>query len=219
MRSKRSVGCHPLEPKRARALVIRTAIGRQDIAVEFAWEHHQIGVRTMIGSGIGFGESPVMRELVRRFVVTISAAPVCSLAFAGSASGALRSGCSAVGHTVTCTFVSTGREQIFTVPSGVSALYVVASGGRGGDAGLELGGLGATATGDVHVTAGQVLYVEVGGNGGARTSPSGGFNGGAAGGVSTAFEGSQSGAGGGGASDVRTVSDSATGSLGSRLVI
>src|SRR6476646_1503298 len=65
-------------------------------------------------------------------------------------------------------FAAAGAEQIFTVPAGVTTLHVVAIGGRGGAGadGGAAGGLGAVDTSDVPVTTGEVLYIEVGGNGG-----------------------------------------------------
>jgi hypothetical protein len=123
------------------------------------------------------------------------------------------------------TFASAGAEQIFTVPANVTSLHVVAVGGRGG-AGADsggAGGFGALVTSDVSVTPGQVLYIEVGGNGsdgcckeGMGPGPGGvgGFNGGGVGGT-----GGPGGGGGGGASDVRTMPLAAAGSLGSRLVV
>jgi hypothetical protein len=68
------------------------------------------------------------------------------------------------------TFTFTGSEQTFTVPSGVTVLHVVTIGGRVGKAG-EAGGDAAKVEGD----PGEILYVEVGGDGGAgeRVSPRG----------------------------------------------
>ncbi len=93
------------------------------------------------------------------------------------------------------------------VPSGVALLHVVAVGGKGYS---TSGGFGAVATADLPVSPGEVLYVEVGGNGGLFT---GGFNGGGQGGYSGY------GGGGGGASDVRTIPASRSDSLASRLVV
>lgn len=104
-------------------------------------------------------------------------------------------------QAATATFSSTGGEQTFTVPAGVTTLHVVAIGGRGGSW-RGLGGFGATASGDMPVAAGQVLYIEVAGNGSSpttRSSAPGGFNGGGNG----PRLGAGAGAGGGGASDVR----------------
>lgn len=100
------------------------------------------------------------------------------------------------------TFRFTGGEQTFTVPAGVTSIHVVAIGGAGASGGNTsggstvggAGGFGASVSGDLSVTAGQTLYVEVGGNG---SGAGGGFNGG---GTGDPFS-----PGGGGASDVRTL--------------
>lgn len=88
------------------------------------------------------------------------------------------------------TFSYTGRQQVFTVPSGVSAVSVTAIGSAGAPSGGVAGGEADEVTGTIAVAPGSTLYVEVGGVG---------CNGGGAAG------GSGAGAGGG-ASDVRTVS-------------
>jgi hypothetical protein len=123
--------------------------------------------------------------------------------------GMLWFGASAYAATATVTFAYTGSEQTFTVPAGVTSIHVVATGGAGGVAtdGGTAGGRAAVVSGDLSVSPGP-LYIEVGGPGGTT----GGFNGGGSG--YPALSG-----GGGGASDVRTVSDSATGSLASRLLV
>jgi hypothetical protein len=89
----------------------------------------------------------------------------------------------------------TGEEQTFRVPGGVHSIHVVAIGGSGGASELLVpGGAAAQVTGDISVTPGQTLYIEVGGRGqDGASGGAGGFNGGATGG-----------AGGGGASDIRT---------------
>jgi hypothetical protein len=91
---------------------------------------------------------------------------------------------------VTCTYTSVGEHQ-FAVPAGVTAVTATAVGGQGGsDFGLgEPGGLGATASGTIPVSSGQVIFAEVGILGGAAGSLLPGFV--------------DSGAGGG-ESDVRT---------------
>jgi hypothetical protein len=95
---------------------------------------------------------------------------------------------------VTRTFIYTGAEQTFTVPGGVNSVGVVAIGGYGGAATDSTGGAPAKVVGNISVTAGQTLYVEVGGVGKSLAEGgAGGFNGGSAGA-----------GGGGGASDVRT---------------
>ena len=72
----------------------------------------------------------------------------------------------------TASFGVTGGDQMFTVPAGVTSVHVVAIGGSGGSTAAATGGTGARLTADVPVQGGQVLYVEVGGNGG-----NDGFNG------------------------------------------
>ena len=103
------------------------------------------------------------------------------------------------------TFSYTGAQQTFTVPSGVSTITIKAWGAQGGsDDGSNRGdgGLGGYAIGNLSVTAGNTLYIYVGGEGVYSSShnssgTSGGWNGGGRG-------GSGSGASGGGASDVRS---------------
>ena len=122
---------------------------------------------------------------------------------------------SAQAQAVTQTFVSTGAEQTFVVPAGITSIQVFAVGGKGGNGGASGaipadGGFGAVATGTIAVTPGQTLFVNVGGNGGVATA-----NRGAPADVQRrrrrwlrrrrAAE-CNGGGGGGGASDVRTVS-------------
>jgi hypothetical protein len=97
-----------------------------------------------------------------------------------------------------------GAEQTFVVPAGVTALQVVASGGRGGaNASTNgLGGYGASVTATIGVTPGQTLYVAVGANGGSGPGgPSGTTTSGG-----TAGNQHNTGGGGGGASVVSTCS-------------
>jgi hypothetical protein len=124
------------------------------------------------------------------------------------------------------TFTYTGGEQTYEVPAGVALVRINAIGAAGGNLSChgQSGGHGGSITADVPVTAGQTLYVEVGGAGengcgGAQVSAGGGFNGGGSSGTSAPGE---TGAGGGGASDVRTVSTIGTSrleTLDSRLVV
>ena len=120
----------------------------------------------------------------------------------------------------TVVFQSTGYEQMFTVPAGVTNVNVVAIGAPGGSSGGSSGGDGANASAELAVTPGEVLWVEVGGAGGTSSPfaepPGGGFNGGGGGGAGA---GGEPGAGGGGASDVRTVSALSQNSLDSRLIV
>ncbi|HEY1509298.1 MAG TPA: choice-of-anchor D domain-containing protein [Solirubrobacteraceae bacterium] len=100
-------------------------------------------------------------------------------------------------------FTFSGAEQCYSVPAGVTIVQVAAVGAPGGGGGSS-SGFGAAVTGDLNVTPGETLFVEVGGPGSAiGSSPAGGFNGGGA-------PGSGAAAGGGGASDIRTCSTAGT---------
>jgi hypothetical protein len=131
------------------------------------------------------------------------------------------------------TFPYTGTEQTYTVPASVTSVRVTAVGAPGGagnpgpDIPGAVGGLGAAVTGDLAVTPGEVLFVEVGGPGGDGSAGGGGlpgFNGGGLGGRSFGGDGSFGGGGGGG-SDVRLCSATATtcapaaSSFASRLLV
>jgi len=108
-------------------------------------------------------------------------------------------------------FAFTGGEQTFLVPSGVNSLQVRLVGGEGGEGGA-VGGVAAEVIGGFAVTPGQVLYVEVGGNGqDGGEGGAGGFNGGAAGAAGAG--------GGGGASDIRLLPRSAGLGSDTRLAI
>ena len=100
-----------------------------------------------------------------------------------------RVSCSTTSGTTTCTYGSTGEEDTFVVPEGVSSVHVVATGASGaaGRQGARAGGRGAVVSGDLTgLTAGDTLYVNVGGapTGGRATNCArdvdciGGFNGG-----------------------------------------
>src|SRR5262249_49187366 len=96
------------------------------------------------------------------------------------------------------TFASTGEQQCYEVPAGVSKLLVKAVGAKGGEGVTGVsGGFGALVSAQLTVTPGQTLYVEVGSNGCTRKPGCEGsvFGGGGA-------PGRESGSGGG-ASDVR----------------
>ena len=167
-----------------------------------------------------------MSLIISRFAVSpVAALAVLTAGFAvlgpvpsAQAAAALPAGCLQTGGSVTCSYSPTAAEQQFAVPSGVTSVQVAAVGGAGQDfTGLGTaisGGLGARVSGNLPVTPGQILYVEVG-SGGSGTE--GGFNGGGS--------GTANGQGGGGASDLRTCSmtgDSCPGggsSLDSRLLV
>jgi hypothetical protein len=91
------------------------------------------------------------------------------------------------------TFLYTGKEQSFTVPSGVSRIRVIAVGGNGGGNVIAYGGRVSAV---IPVTPSETLTIYVGGGGNWSAR---GFNGGGAGGTG----GSGGGANGGGASDIR----------------
>ena len=96
------------------------------------------------------------------------------------------------------TFNYTGGQQSWIVPAGVTTIAVNVSGAQGNTGG-RLGGLGGAASGNLAVTPGQTIYINVGGQSG--------FNGGASPG---------NGAGsGGGASDIRVGGTA----LGNRVVV
>jgi hypothetical protein len=124
------------------------------------------------------------------------------------------------GSTFDQTFTTVGETE-FDVPAGVTAIDVVAIGGKGASVGTQgspccvtaSGGFGAQVSGRLDVTPGQTLFLEVGGNGSApdgslHHAAQGGYNGGgdATVGSTSSSEFYNVGGGGGGASDVRTAS-------------
>lgn len=125
------------------------------------------------------------------------------------------------GSASATTFTTVG-EQAFVVPAGAHRVHVDLVGGAGG-AGTNgaAGGLGGTASGELDVTPGETLFVEVGsagGEGSNETGGAGGANGGGTGGGGGNHAGVAAG-GGGGASDVRTLIAASPGSLASRLIV
>lgn len=116
---------------------------------------------------------------------------------------------------VTKTFSYTGGEQLFVVPAGVTSLQALLIGASGGE-GDAPGGAGALVTTTLAVTPGQILYIEVGGEGeDGEDGGEGGFNGGAEGGGG----GGPEAGGGGGASDIRTTALAAGLVPDNRLVV
>ncbi|WP_406191734.1 putative Ig domain-containing protein [Streptomyces sp. NBC_01017] len=133
-------------------------------------------------------------------------AGVMPLTLSGTAH-ALDNNCEPTGTTITCTFLSTstGEEQTFTVPDGVTSVEVTAIGGHGGFSAGAAGGQGAQVSATLAVDDVPTLYVRVGGNATAGSCTGGvqcvgGFNGGGSG-------TSDGGGGGGGASDIRAEED------------
>ena len=167
-------------------------------------------------------------------LLRVSVIAACVLGAAVVAAGSSRAtpaaGCgfdSVTGQT-SCSFASTGAEQTFLIPEGVTRVHVVARGAAGAASAIAAGGRGAVVSGELNVDSGATLYIEVGG---APTTSSlcrsafvlgdqpcvGGFNGGG----SSVADSSPPffGGGGGGASDVRTVASASAGSLASRVVV
>ncbi len=98
------------------------------------------------------------------------------------------------------TFTYTGGPQTWIVPACVNSITVIAAGAQGGGpTGASAGGRGAIITATIPVIAGQIIQINVGGQG---QLINGGWNGGGNGwsGSPTGQSGSY---GGGGASDVR----------------
>jgi hypothetical protein len=152
--------------------------------------------------------SHLVRPLVA-LVALVAAMAAILIAYSASPTHAAGS-CSTTAGTTTCTFSPTGSEDTFVVPAGVSTIHVVATGATGtrGDPSPRAGRRGARVSGDLKVTPGRTLYVNVGGS---PTGGSVGFNGGGLG-FGEAGDG-------GGASDVRTVSRDQDGSLASRMIV
>ncbi|MGH2871121.1 MAG: hypothetical protein ACRDL5_01505, partial [Solirubrobacteraceae bacterium] len=176
-----------------------------------------------MGADLGRGARALARRAWRWLVVVLALCSGVGAAVAVSASASSSSGGS--------TTYTTPGEQTFTVPAGVTALTVNATGGQGGaSGGLNLdtyvcpGGDGAVVSGVLPVSGGQVLYAEVGGAGTGggiggigKTTPNGGSNGGGSGAVDDLD--AWIAGGGGGASDLRTTASGQSGSLGSRLLV
>ncbi len=175
-----------------------TPAGRPDMGTTL--EAH-----TLSAAAVGFPET------ARRGARTGFAAVGAMLA-AGAL--ACTSATAATPPTMTATFSSNGAEQTFKVPTGVSSIRVNAIGEAGESAFRNIGGVdgtggaGADVVGQLPVSAGETLYVEV-------AAP--GFNGGGYGG--DAFIEGGFGGNGGGASDVRTVPAAEPDSLESRLLV
>ena len=152
------------------------------------------------------GPGRVASIAVRRAALCTLFAAVCVLGAAAQAKAA------------TSTFKYTGAERSFTVPEGVFSVNVVAVGGAGGEGQSRIPGAGAApgeaarVSGELSVSPGQTLYVEVGGN--AQSPDEGGFNGGGDGGSGEGESGA-----GGGASDVRTAPRAAGLSPDTRLIV
>jgi hypothetical protein len=124
---------------------------------------------------------------------------------------------------ITVTYAPTGAEQTFVVPAAVFSVHLLAVGGKGGNGepGLTgaLGGAGASVSGELAVQPGEVLYLEVAGDGADAGVLAGGGAGGWGGGGEGGKHGEYLAGGGGGASDVRTLPRAQAASLESRLLV
>ncbi|MDP3973274.1 MAG: glycine rich domain-containing protein [Candidatus Daviesbacteria bacterium] len=104
--------------------------------------------------------------------------------------------CSDNAGVVTCNYA--GTQQTWVVPTGVTSISVDAKGAQGSNGNRgAIGGKGARVIATISVTAGETLYIYVGGQSLGR---SGGYNGGMTGGTDPS---SDLAGGGGGASDIR----------------
>jgi len=155
-------------------------------------------------------------------LLSIAAIPL-SLAF-GAGTANAQPAVVTSGPTQSEVFGYTGGAQQFVVPAGVSAVTVALAGGGGGNGdGVDdpggVGGAAGTVTGQLPVTPGQLLTLQVGGRGGNASSgnfgqtigaggnPAGGSASGGAGGSQNSapiINGSGTGGGGGAASQVTT---------------
>jgi Glycine rich protein len=134
--------------------------------------------------------SPMPRSRLafgRRLVLASTLVALVSLALPASAAAG------------TVSFQYTGASQAWTVPTGVTqATFDVFGAAGGGFTDFPfVRGLGGHATATLAVTPGDVIHINVGGEGttaAGQLNPPGGFNGGGDGGL---------GSGGGGASDIR----------------
>ncbi len=114
----------------------------------------------------------------------------------------------ALGEENAISFDYTGEEQTWTVPAGVTSIFVDLRGASGGvnneggtpDVYNDIEGFGGRLVGTIPVTPGDVIFINAGGAGNTGIGGAGGFNGGANGGAGFDFYG---GGGGGGASDIR----------------
>ncbi len=113
-----------------------------------------------------------------------------------------------VGQTTqTVTFNYVGAAQYYTVPQCANTITVTIAGAQGGTNSSGAANNGATLNGVLNVTPGQVLQINVGGQGTCPTGANGtlgggGWNGGGNG-MAASMGGQFSSCGGGGASDIR----------------
>jgi hypothetical protein len=122
--------------------------------------------------------SPVRRRSLGSRIVR---RPLLALA-AGAAAGAALFPAQALAGTAVETYSQPG-ETAFVVPAGINQIHIDAFGGPGGGTSVA-GGPGAEVQGDLNVSPGDTLYLEVGVGGGAGGSAGSGVAGGDGGGAS-----------------------------------
>src|SRR5208282_2311838 len=87
-------------------------------------------------------------------------------------------GTAGVAGVSSCSYSTAGTDT-FTVPTGITSVTFVVAGAEGGEAaGRSLSGLGGEVTATLGVSPGEVLQVNVGGQGGAPASIENGAGGG-----------------------------------------
>jgi PKD repeat protein len=101
-------------------------------------------------------------------------------------------------RTDSVSFNFTGNTQTWTVPAGVTSIFVDALGAQGGSNSHSSGGLGGRVRSTISVTPGELLRINVGGT---TTNNNGGWNGG---GLSGSSFSTSSARGGGGSTDIRS---------------
>ena len=121
--------------------------------------------------------TPRRRLVRRRLLSLLVVASVTTLALPAAGLAA------ALGIAAPKQFAPTGHQQVYTVPSGVLLLGVVAVGGWGGSddpqpSGSQIGSAGASLQGYLATRPGELLYPEVGQSGTAGGGAT--FGGGAA---------------------------------------
>jgi len=148
--------------------------------------------------------------------LTAATALVAGALVAGATTGAADAATiTPTAESATTVEFTTPGEHVYTVPSDVTRVDVVAVGGEGGASADRSGGRAGRIVGTLDVTPGQKLYAEVGTNASGSTP---GANGGGAAGGSAGECASTPGAGGG-ATDVRTLPLGESGSAGSRVLV
>jgi hypothetical protein len=143
------------------------AIGEQGFASSYAASNAQINLTYQgVDDGVSFylfGETPTVGS--NKVSGSANSASYTVTASAGSGYNPTDSYKIQPGGA----FTFSGQDQQYTVPAGVTALSIEATGGGASAQGaLDSGTAGAIVTGTLAVTPGQVLTIGVGGQGGTR---------------------------------------------------